>query len=81
MTQPTDTDFISEDDLNTFEGWLNYQGYDLMTLSPDELTSLRLLCDEAQQQRATLPKMGLMKLQLKPSEPQYAVAVPEDGNL
>jgi hypothetical protein len=29
-------EFISEDDLNTFEGWLKYQGGDGATISPDQ---------------------------------------------
>ena len=28
-------DFISEDDLSTFEGWLKYQGFDAAQLSPE----------------------------------------------
>ena len=31
-------EFISEDDLATFEGWLRYQGFDAAMLAPDELT-------------------------------------------
>jgi len=32
-------DFISEDDLRTFEGWLSkYQGYNPAALKPNELT-------------------------------------------
>jgi hypothetical protein len=35
-------DFISEDDLRTFEGWLSkYQGYNPAALTPDELTMWR----------------------------------------
>jgi hypothetical protein len=31
------TDFTSEDDLNTFEGYLRYQGIDLKTAEPNVL--------------------------------------------
>jgi hypothetical protein len=30
-------EFISEDDLKTFEGWLRYQGVDAATNAPEEL--------------------------------------------
>jgi hypothetical protein len=35
------SDFISEDDLSTFEGWLRYQGIDAATTTPDELADWR----------------------------------------
>src|SRR5439155_10146572 len=68
--------FISEDDLQTFEGWLKYQAVDTSTES--ELTMWRSLFEEARQRSATSPKVGLMKLQSVPGEHRYAVAV-EDG--
>jgi hypothetical protein len=34
-------EFISEDDLNTFEGWLRYQAIDAATTPPDELAMWR----------------------------------------
>jgi hypothetical protein len=40
------SEFISEDDLKTFEGWLGYQGIDLKTAPPDELAQWRAIFDE-----------------------------------
>jgi len=40
-------EFISEDDLATFEGWLRYQGFDAAMLAPDELTDWRDMFDKA----------------------------------
>ena len=40
-------DFISEDDLNTFEGFLRFQAVDPATASADELAIFRKLFDEA----------------------------------
>lgn len=39
-------EFISEDDLKTFEGWLRYQAVDAATATPDELAMWRGLFDE-----------------------------------
>jgi hypothetical protein len=54
-------DFISEDDLQTFEGWLRYQA--VSPASADELEVWRRLFEEARHRSATAPKVGLMKLQ------------------
>ncbi|MBI3457211.1 MAG: hypothetical protein HY002_15655, partial [Candidatus Rokubacteria bacterium] len=61
-------DFISEDDLQTFEGWLRYQAVDASTTAPEELAMWRRLFEEARQRSATSPKVGLMKLQPVPDE-------------
>jgi hypothetical protein len=71
------SDFISEDDLNSFEGWLKYQAVDPATLTPDELQQRRSYFDEAHRNKD--PKMGLMKLQARPGEKLYGVAVRDDG--
>ena len=55
-------DFTSEDDLNTFEGWLKYQGYNVADFSPDELRMWRETYDEVTKASAAVPKVGLMKL-------------------
>jgi hypothetical protein len=70
--------FISEDDLKTFEGWLNYQGYDPTMLAPDDLAKWREVYDEI----STRPdaKVGLMKLGSSvPGDRIYAVAVRDSG--
>jgi hypothetical protein len=73
-------DFISEDDTNTFEGWLKFQAVDGSTLTPDELATWRSMYDESRQS-ATSP-IGLMKLRaLAPGEHRYAVALREGSNL
>jgi hypothetical protein len=70
-------DFISEDDLLTFEGFLKYQGVPA-TATPEELNMFRGFFDEATLLHKTGPKVGLMKLQPVPGEQKYAVAI-RDG--
>jgi hypothetical protein len=75
-------DFISEDDLDTFEGWLRYQGFGATTLTPDELAEWRVMFDEARKDSLATPKVGLMKLRRPvPGEHRYAVAVREGSDL
>ncbi len=74
-------EFISEDDLRTFEGWLRYQAVDASTMAAEELAMWRRHFEEASQRSATSPKVGLMKLQPVPGEHRYAVAVEEDAHL
>ncbi len=59
-------EFISEDDLNTFEGWLRYQAGDAATIPPDQLAMLRDAFDRAKERTLATPKVGLMKLQSVP---------------
>jgi len=54
-------DFISEEDLQTFEGWLRYQA--VSPTSSEELDQWRRVFEEARQRAASAPKLGLMKLQ------------------
>ena len=75
------SEFISEDDLKTFEGWLRYQGVDAATATPDELVTWRRLFGEATTRRLTSPKLGLMKLQPISGQYLYAVAVREGSDL
>jgi hypothetical protein len=72
-------EFISEDDLQTFEGWLKYQAVDAATTTPEELAMWRHLFEDARARSAASPKVGLMKL--KPGEHRYAVAVREGSDL
>jgi len=44
-------DFISEDDLLTFEGWLKYQAADPAAMTPEQLTEWQGLFDELMERR------------------------------
>jgi len=70
-------EFISEDDLETFEGWLKYQRFTPAT--PEEESEMRRVFEEGRKQRA--PKVGLMKLKPVPGEHRYAVAVKDGSDL
>jgi hypothetical protein len=75
-------EFISEDDLKTFEGWLKYQGVNAATTATHELNMWRSLFDETREQGLASPKVGLMKLPpLVPGGHRYAVAVREGSDL
>ena len=74
-------EFIGEDDLQTFEGWLRSRAVDAATTAPEELVMLRHLFEEARERSATSPKVGLMKLQPIHGEHRYAVAVQEGADL
>ena len=75
-------EFISEDDLNTFEGWLRYQAIDATTTPPDELAMWRGHFDEKMERSLVAsPEVGLMKLQPVPGQHLYAVAVREGSDL
>lgn len=71
-------EFISEDSLKTFDGWMKYQAVDPAMLTPEQLATWRQAFEDVQRRRAARPKVGLMKLQPVPGEYRYAVAV-EDG--
>jgi ribosomal protein L30 len=74
--------FISEDDLNTFEGFLRYQGINAAATPPAELEWWRGRFNEGQAQKLASPKVGLMKLGPIPSgERRYAVAFREHSSL
>lgn len=73
--------FISEDDLKTFDGWLNSQGVDAVTMTAEELARSRQRFFDVQQQVAARSKVGLMKLRPIPGEYRYAVAVREPTGL
>jgi hypothetical protein len=72
-------EFISEDDLQIFEKWLKYQAVD--PSSTEELARWRRHFEEAKQQVAANPKVGIMKLLAVPGEHRYAVAVREPDGL
>ena len=74
-------DFISEDDLETFEGWLKYQGIDKAASSPEDIGMWQQMFDEKEARKSTIAKVGLMKLRTTPGEHRYAVAVREGATL
>jgi hypothetical protein len=74
-----DEDFISEEGLLTFAGWLRYQG--VVDPAPDELEMRRDRFDEAVKRHMTSPKVGLMKLQRVPCEQKYAIAIRDESKL
>jgi hypothetical protein len=75
-------EFISEDDLLTFESWLSkYQGYNPAALTPDELTMWRETFDELTRLRESSPRVGLMKLRVVTGEQKYAVAIQDHSGL
>jgi hypothetical protein len=70
--------FISEDDLKSFEKWLEYQGYDHTMLASDDLAKWRLVFNDLQSKPNA--KVGLMKLGARvPGDGIYAVAVRDSG--
>jgi hypothetical protein len=82
MTNEEVREFISEDDLRTFEGWLRYQAVDQAAVTSDELADWRSVFDEVRENSAATPKVGLMKLKpLVPGEYRYAVAIGEGSDL
>jgi hypothetical protein len=73
--------FVTEDDLDTFDGFLRYHGIDPSMTSPGELQKWRELFDEARRRIAVSPKVGRMKFNLDPKECRYAVAVRDGSKL
>jgi hypothetical protein len=73
-------DFISEEDLLTFEGFLKYQGVPA-TATPEELEISRGLFEESLRARESSPKVGLMKLRRMPGEEKYAVGIQDGADL
>lgn len=74
-------DFISDEDLLTFEGFLKYQAVDAETITPQERKMWRSFFDEAMERRTTTPKVGVMRLQPVPDEQKYAVAIHDGSDL
>jgi hypothetical protein len=72
------SDFFSEDDLDTWEGFLRYHHQDPATADPEQLEHYR----KQFEQRLAAAKFGSMKLPpMKSSEHRYAVAVREGSDL
>jgi hypothetical protein len=74
-------DFISEDDLLAFDGWMKYQAIDPAMRTPDELKMWRKTFDKNLLLRESSPKVGRMKLQPVPGEQKYAVAIRDEDGL
>jgi hypothetical protein len=74
-------DFISEDDLNTFDGYLRLQGIEPSIAEPKVLATYRQFFDEAMAIRAATPKFGAMKFRPAAGEYRYAVALREGTDL
>jgi hypothetical protein len=73
--------FIGEDDLTTFEGWLRYRGADAAA-APEDLMEWRSLFEETRKRSSGTPKVGMMKLKPRTAgERRYAVAVREGVDL
>jgi hypothetical protein len=71
-------DFISSNDLNSFEGYLKYQAIDPTTLSAEALEEWRGIYVDAMARRNATPKIGFMKLPQDNGDERYAVAI-RDG--
>ena len=77
---PPASEFVNEDDLATFEGWLRFQHFDATTATPDELEAWRGMFDEGEKKAAL--KVGRMKLRpLVEGERRYAVAIRDGADL
>jgi hypothetical protein len=74
-------DFILEDDLNTFDGYLRLQGIEPSIAEPKVLATYRQFFDEAMAIRAATPKFGAMKFRPAAGEYRYAVALREGTDL
>ncbi len=74
-------EFISEDILDTFEGWLRYQAIDPRTCTSEALAMWRREFDEARKRAADATNVGLMTLKQVPGEHRYAVAIEQDSGL
>ena len=72
-------EFITEDDLDTFEEWLTSQALDGTMMTPDVLAMWRRNFDEGRERSLATPKARLRNL--RPDEHQYAVAVREGFDL
>src|SRR5438094_1917447 len=77
-----DRDF-TEDELNTFEGWVRYRYFNLTAMSSDELAKLRMVFDDdMMREKPSRRPLGRMNLNpMAPGELRYAVAIRETDGL
>ncbi|HWY16075.1 MAG TPA: hypothetical protein VNX86_13140 [Rhizomicrobium sp.] len=73
--------FISEEELDTFDGWLRYQGVEKSTLSAEQLEMWRGLFDEGKQASLAAPKARMKLGQVPEREYRYAVAIRNERGL
>jgi hypothetical protein len=73
-------EYIHEDELSTYEGWLKYQAFDPSSMTEDEAIAARELFNAAVNARTTADRVGRMKLK-RPGDTLYAVAVREGADL
>jgi hypothetical protein len=73
--------FISEDDLDTFEGYLRLQAVDPLTTPPEQLEQFRKFFDEATASRVAAPPIPQITSKPAPGEFRYAIAVRERDTL
>ena len=74
-------DAITEDQLETFEGWLDYQRIDQRETSPEQLEALHDSFEEMKKQKAASPKLGRMNIKRDPKDKAYAVAIHKGNDL
>jgi hypothetical protein len=72
-------EFITQDDLDTFDEWLRLQALDATMMTPDVLAMWRRIFDEGRARSLATPKARLRNL--PPDEHRYAVAVREGSDL
>lgn len=74
--------FISEDDIESFDIWLQYQGINSASLSADDLKIWKDSHNDAVKWAKESPKVGVMLIPpMQPGENFYAVAVEGGENL
>jgi hypothetical protein len=72
-------DVISEDDLDSFEGWIKHQGIEASALSDTDREMWQSMYLDVQRRVSETPKVGSMKLTDIPNEYRLAVAVEDNG--
>lgn len=72
--------FLTEDELETFEGFLRYQAVDAAKATADELAMWRDMFVESRAVAGATPALEI-NLRSEPGVKRYAVAVREDGQL
>ena len=74
-------EFVSEEELPSFEEWIQIQTFDRLRSTQEELATLSRLYDQMVGQALATPKFGRMNLRPKAGEYRYAVVAKEAGEL